>query len=132
MSKSLSRTLMLAMMALFLVMGVASRSEAQFVSNPSLVQFTPSPDHDQVSRYEMGFFTIGGTEPVQVIDLGKPSPVGGTATVSLPSRPVAIGVKYVGKARAFGAIPELVSPWSDPSNEFGYSPSQPSQLAVAR
>lgn len=132
MSKSLSHTLMLVMTALFLVTGVASKSEAQFVVNPSIVQFTPSPDHDQVSRYEFGFFLVGAPDPVQIADLGKPAPVGGTATVNLPSRPVAIGVKYVGKARAFGADPVFVSPWSEPSNEFGYSPNSPSRPVVAR
>jgi Viral BACON domain len=52
---------------------------AQTVS-PQIVEFDPSPDHNAsvngvavVSEYELRFFTVGGTQPVHVIEMGKPN-----------------------------------------------------------
>src|SRR5688572_30836554 len=51
------------------------------VVDPSIAEFTPSPDHNTVVggvavlvRYELQFFLIGGAQPVQVVNLGKPAP----------------------------------------------------------
>jgi hypothetical protein len=106
---------------------VASAANAQFVLNPSFVEFTPSPDDAQVTRYEMGFYLIGAAEPMQLLDLGRPSVAGGKATVALPARPVPLN-KYVAKARAYAG--DVVGPWSEPSNEFGYDPRPPNRPAV--
>ena len=53
---------------------------AQTVS-PQIVEFDPSPDHNAsvngvavVSEYELRFFAVGGTQPLHVIELGKPNP----------------------------------------------------------
>lgn len=120
-------------MAIFVMMGLASTSEAQSVMNPSVVTFN-SPDHDQVTKYELGFFLLGATDPVQIVDIGKPgcAPGGVDCSAQLPSRPVPINQVYVAKARAVGASPALVSPWSEQSNDFGYAPFQPSRPVVAR
>ena len=56
-----------------------SSLSAQTVS-PQIVEFDPSPDHNAsvngvavVSEYELRFFTVGGAQPVHVIEMGKPS-----------------------------------------------------------
>ena len=53
---------------------------AQTVS-PQIVEFAPSPDHNAsvngvavVTEYELRFFAVGGTQPLHVIELGKPNP----------------------------------------------------------
>jgi hypothetical protein len=57
-----------------------SRAIAQTVS-PQIVEFDPSADHNAivsgvavVEGYELRFHTVGGSQPVHVIDLGKPAP----------------------------------------------------------
>jgi hypothetical protein len=73
--------------ALFLILIVLlslaifpSRLSAQTVS-PQVVEFNPSPDHNRtangvaiVEGYELRFYLVGGTQPVHVIDLDKPTP----------------------------------------------------------
>jgi hypothetical protein len=58
---------------------VPSPLTAQTVS-PQSVEFDPSPDHNAsvngvavVTEYELRFFAVGSTQPLQVIDLGKPN-----------------------------------------------------------
>jgi hypothetical protein len=107
---------------------VASTASAQFVLNPNFIEFTPSVDDAQVTRYEMGFYLIGAAEPMQLLDLGRPAVDGANkATVALPARPVPLN-KYVAKARAYAG--DVVGPWSEPSNEFGYDPRPPNRPAV--
>jgi Viral BACON domain/Putative binding domain, N-terminal len=50
--------------------------------NPRTVEFDPSADHNtltannqpMVTRYELGFYLVGATQPYQAVDLGKPTP----------------------------------------------------------
>jgi hypothetical protein len=58
----------------------ASVATAQTVS-PRVVEFDPSPDHSRsvngvalVDGYELRFYTIGGSQSLQVLEIGKPSP----------------------------------------------------------
>jgi hypothetical protein len=53
---------------------------AQTIS-PQIVEFDPSPDHNRtvngvaiVDGYELRFYTVGGTQPLHVIELDKPIP----------------------------------------------------------
>jgi len=51
------------------------------VIDPRIVEFDPSPDHavnssdgqPVVTRYELELYVVGGTQPVQVANLGKPA-----------------------------------------------------------
>lgn len=117
------------LMGLGLVL-VSVTAEAQFVPNPTRVLFTPSADDAQVARYEIGYFFVGAAEPVQVGDLGRPSCDAGCDIV-LPARPVPVG-RYEARVRAYAADPALVSPWSEPSNEFGYTPRSVDKPAVEK
>ena len=55
---------------------------AQTIS-PQIVEFDPSADHSRtvggvalVDGYQLRFYIVGGTQPVHVIELGKPTPDG--------------------------------------------------------
>jgi len=126
--KTLRISILLLVICLAMTAGSAFAQEV--VKDPTRVEFSPSEDDAQVTRYELGFFQIGATDPVQLLDLGRPVPVGGIATAPLPARPVAIGSRYVARARAYAA--DLVSDWSEASNEFGYTPRPTGRPAVAR
>ena len=74
------------------LLALASPLAAQTVTNPTTLQFTASPDHNAttsdgqalVSRYDLSFYTVGGTSPLLTYSLGKPTPdASNTITVSL-------------------------------------------------
>ena len=71
---------------LFILLGCLSLAllpsvvSAQTVS-PQIVEFDPSADHNTsvsgvavVDGYELRFYSLGGTQPLHVIELGKPAP----------------------------------------------------------
>ena len=68
--------------ALFVIAVLAPvMARAQAVVDPTTAEFNPSADHDAlnngvpiVSRYDLGFYQIGATQPFQVMSLGKSSP----------------------------------------------------------
>ena len=70
-----------AVILVFAVCVAAPIAEAQTV-NPHLVSFLPSPDHDAigddgqplVSQYNLAFYPVGGSQPLVVVNLGKPTP----------------------------------------------------------
>ena len=56
---------------------------AQPIANPTVVEFPPSPDHQRVVNeeplvdfYVLEFYTVGGTDLLQSLNIGKPSPEG--------------------------------------------------------
>lgn len=84
------------------------------VPGPSALEFQPSPDHDAldpkgapiVQRYVFEVYRIGGSVPVETIDLGKPSPTAdGVLHVdlsSLPMRSLVPGTIYEATITAVG------------------------------
>ena len=104
--------------ALFL--GLIAGSLASFPSplsaqtvSPRIVEFDPSPDHNAsvngvavVREYELRFFAVGSTQPLHVIELGKPT-VGSDGKIRfnfaalLGAWPVA-GVVYQARVAALG------------------------------
>jgi uncharacterized protein (UPF0548 family) len=108
-----------------LVLGCAAPALAQTV-DPRIAEFDPSPDHSAsengvaiVSGYQLEIYQVGGTVPVRVLTLGKPSPdTDGVIRVVfdvLLNPPLAAGVTY--EARAVAVGPGGVGR-STPSNTF--------------
>ena len=107
-----------ARIALFFALGCLSLAflpslvNAQTVS-PQTVEFDPSPDHNAsaggvaiVERYELRFYAVAGSQPLHVIDLGKPTPeADGRIRFNFASRlggwPV-VGVVYEARVAAVG------------------------------
>ena len=111
----------------FALLGVASSALAQEpTKNPTTAVIGVSPDHQQVTRYELGFFLSGATEPVQVADVGTGTPVNGELSKPVPSFP--IGVTYLARARCY--VGTIASDWSPPSNPFFRTPAPPAGLVV--
>lgn len=94
--------------------------------NPTTAVVTVSPDHQQVTRYELGWFIGAAVDPVQVADIGTGTPVAGEISKALPSYP--IGVTYVAKAKAY--VNTIASDWSPASNSFFRTPAPPPGLVV--
>ena len=118
----------------------ASVANAQLVTNPRTVQFTPSADHSAVTengsqavdRYELRIFFRGAAAPLTSVDLGKPTP-DASNTIRLEP-PVLIGLpfgSYIARVAAIGAGGEGVS---DPSNPFDsiLAPGVPTLLKAVR
>ena len=108
-----------------LVLGCASTALAQTV-DPRVAEFDPSPHHSAldngvpiVTGYQLEIYLVGGTVPVRVLALGKPSPdPDGVIRVTfdvLIDPPLSAGVTY--EARAVAAGPGGVGR-STPSNTF--------------
>jgi all-beta uncharacterized protein/BACON domain-containing protein len=91
-----------------LLLGPAS-AFAQSIVDPTTAEFDPSADHTVtvsgtpvVDHYEIGFYLIAAAQPLQVNQLGKPSPdVDGKIRVALGARP-ASGILYEARVSAVG------------------------------
>lgn len=55
-------------------------------AEPTLIEFAASADHTSLLSYEARVRLQGTTSTVLVIDLGKPTPVGGTCSVNIASQ----------------------------------------------
>jgi len=90
---------------------------SQVVLNPTRVEFAPSADHAvtlpdgtvMVDRYELRHFIVGATSPVQVENLGKPSPVSGVCSAPITALPFSTSLQYVARVVALGSTGEGVS-----------------------
>ncbi len=113
-----------ALLSLLFPVGVM----AQTVKNPVKAVFTVSPDHESVTRYELGFFLPGASAPVQVSDIGTGAPSGTDLEKPLPSFP--IGVTYEARVKAWANAVD--SEWSAPSNLFNRGPLAPTAVRVVK
>lgn len=95
--------------------------------NPTKAQFVVSPDHAQVTHYELGFWAEGATDPMQISNIGTVVAAEGQ-TIELPLPNYPIGYTFTARIRA--CIGTLVSDWSADSNPFGRSPRSPSALVI--
>ena len=108
---------------------VASTVFAQTLKNPSGAEFTASADHAQLTKYIIGFFLAGATDPVQTADLGKPTPDAlNVIKVTINVMPLTFGASYTAKVKAIAGTAESV--WSDASNPFDRAPGPPSKPVV--
>jgi hypothetical protein len=105
----------------FIFLGLsANLVSAQNVINPGHVEYTVSPDHASLSKYTLGFFLAGATDPVQSQDLPIVAPDGtGKVTQPINSVPLAFGT-YVARMRSFAGT--VGGEWSVPSNAFDRAP----------
>ena len=113
----------------FALLGFAAVASAQSIRNPSVATFTASPDHAQVSSYQIGYFLPGATDPVQTADVGKPTPdATNTCTITLNVQPLGFGAAYIAKVKALAGT--VASDWSEASNPFDRVPGRPTKPVV--
>jgi hypothetical protein len=106
-------------------------AHGQTIKNPRGAEFEPSPDHAQITKYVIGFFLPGATDPVQTQDLGKPTPnAQNIIAVTINVQPLTFGAAYTAKVQALAGT--LASEWSLPSNPFDRAPGPPSKPPVVK
>lgn len=117
------------LVAVALLLLVATASAAQTVLNPNYVEFAPSPDHavvvsgvgPLVESYELRFYASGATAPQQTSNLGKPTPNAQNLCVvdiasTIIAFPISPTTSYTARLVASGVAG--ASPESAPSNSF--------------
>jgi hypothetical protein len=114
---------------------------AQPVINPTTAAFTASVDHNVVengvslvSNYELRIFTTGGTVPVRVQNLNKPTPdATNTITASITSVVTALPLgEYYATVAAKGPGGESVSAPSNPFSVAARVPAAPTNLRITK
>ena len=102
-------------------------STAPDVTNPSAVQWCPSPDHALVDSYELDILRPDNSV-LQTLNLGKPavSATDGSCTASINVQPIAFGVGYATRIRAKAST--AVSADNLSLNKFTRAPGAPSKL----
>lgn len=130
----------LVISGLFLLLPIAVSAQTPVI-NPNFAQFTASVDHNTVENtvplvtsYELRIFQSGGTTPVKLIDLGKPTPDGtntivATITTSMKELPPG---DYFGRVAAKGPGGENVSASSNPFQIQVRAPAAPINLLFIR
>lgn len=121
--------LVLAIVVLLGLFGAVDAADAQPVTNPSAVLFTPSADHAQVAAYEWGTFAIGASAPIQTASVAKASLTPAGADFAFPYPRLLFGT-YEHKLRACTAAPVLCSTWANADKQATTLPFPPSVVRV--
>lgn len=115
----------------FVLLGFAASASAQTVINPGHVEYTVSPDHATLTKYTLGFFLPGATDPVQSQDLAIVAPDGtGKVTQAINAVPLTFGTGYTAKLKAVAGA--VSGEWSEASNPFSRAPLPPTVPAVKK
>jgi hypothetical protein len=119
-----------AVLAAAVLMLFPSAAAAQLVINATTAEFTPSPDHDTLTKYRkplvesyvLMISQSGTTGTLRSVDLGKPAPgADGLIRVdfaALMATPLPGGIEYRARVAATGPGGKSIS---EPSNPFTYS-----------
>lgn len=130
------------LVCLWVMSGWGSPAWAQTAVNPTRAEFTASSDHNvmlpdigpKLTRYEVELVLQGATDPVQIVDVGKPTPDGNNLiTVTIPALlSIAMDTMHVAYVVAVG--PGGRSARSEASNPFLRlgAPAAPGRLTVAQ
>src|SRR6185312_17511233 len=125
-----SRTVGRALLCIAFTLCFGAALHAQTITDPQIVEFTPSPDHSAldssgnpiVTSYSLMIYVAGASTPTQTVSLGKPAPDSDGKIrvnfIALLSTPLAVNVTYEGRVSANG--PGGSTP-SSPSNDFSFT-----------
>jgi hypothetical protein len=125
---------------LFLLFPVAAEAQT-LVINPTRAEFNASVDHNAtenetalVTNYELRVFAAGGTVPVRVLNLAKPTPDANnliTADIVTLVRSLPVG-DYFATVAAKGPGGESISSPSNPFQVTVRAPVAPTNLRVTK
>lgn len=114
----------------FALLGFAATATAQTVPNPGHIEYVVSPDHATLTKYVVGYFLPGATDPVQTADLPISAPdSAGKVTQPINATPLGYGT-YQAKMRSVAGT--MASEWSLPSNDFTRVPLPPALAPVVK
>ena len=116
-------------LVLVALLAFAVSVSAQTVVNPGHVEYTASPDHATLTKYVIGYFLPGATNPVQEADLAIIAPVGGVVAQVINSTPLTFGTYSAKLKSVAGAV---VGEWSLPSNDFLRAPLPPTTAPIVK
>ena len=103
---------------------------AQTVINPTKVEYTVSADHTQLTKYTIGYFLPGATDPVQTADLPLATPdAQQKVTEPINALPLGFGT-YTAKLKSVAGT--VSGDWSAASNEFVRAPFPPGSVLVKK
>lgn len=105
-----------------LLMFAPARAAAQSVTNPTKVEYTVSADHATLTKYTIGYFLPGATDPVQTADLAIVAPTAGVVVQAINATPLGYGT-YIAKMQSVAGA--VAGEWSAASNEFSRAPLPP-------
>ena len=116
------------LLATVLLVLAAAPAAAQTVLNPTGAEFTLSPDHDRVTRYEMEILDAVGSS-ASTLDLGMPLDPDGdqTVTVIIDLDGIPFGT-YTAIVRAYAS--DVQGEDSSPSDVFARVPGAPGGVLV--
>lgn len=104
---------------------------AQAVQNPTLLVFTPSPDHATIASYQVRILGASG-QTIQTLDIGKPDPCSATcppgvtmgeASAMLNVQPITFGTYTIVMTATAGGV---TGPASVPTAAWERVPGPPS------
>jgi hypothetical protein len=111
------------------LLAFAAIGSAQVVTNPTKIEYTVSPDHATLTKYIVGYFLPGATDPVQVADLAIATPIAGVVTQTINATPLGYGT-YIAKLKSVAGA--VSSDWSLPSNDFTRTPLPPALPPIVK
>ena len=109
------------------VLLMATSAWAQPVTNPTSVAFTASADHALVTAYEVGYFAVGASAPVQTTSVAKASLTAIGAEWGFPFPRLLFGTWEV-KLRACAVA--VCSGWAVADKQATVSPFPPGVVRV--
>ena len=117
-------------LVLVALLAFAVSASAQAVINPGHVEYVPSSDHAVLTKYVIGYFLPGATDPVQTADLAVVAPVAGVITQVINSTPLTFGTGYTAKLQSWAG--GTGGEWSLPSNAFTRAPLPPTTAPIVK
>ena len=103
------------------LLSCARLARAQPLGDPNFLEFTASPDHAALERYDVLLYVVGTGAPISVVSIGKPTP-DGAGTIRLALNTIfwplpAAGTIYEVRVAAVAAASSSASA---PSNSFTF------------
>ena len=117
-------------LVLVALLAFAVSVSAQAVINPGHVEYTASADHATLTKYVIGYFLPGATDPVQTADLAIVAPVGGIISQVINSTPLTFGTGYTAKLQSWAGA--VGGEWSLASNAFTRAPLPPTTAPIVK
>jgi hypothetical protein len=124
------KKLILVLLVFALLGFAAAVASAQTMPNPTKIEYTVSADHGTLTKYVIGYFLPGATDPVQTADLPiVPPDAAQKVEQPINATPLGYGA-YTAKMKSVAGAVE--GAWSAASNEFSRVPLPPPTAPIVK
>jgi hypothetical protein len=109
-------------------------ASGQTITNPRTVEYVvTTASHTVTTTYELRHFLVGASSPVQVQNLGKPTPdAAGKITAPITALPISLTNVYIARVAAVGTAGEAVSAASAETYSFVAVLVAPTSVSVKK